>query len=83
MYCHTAAVSQLVDCSPRMWENGIRSQVGNKPKSLNNVVIAPLPNAQQQVRVSRVLIESDDDYKWMPRVTVGVARLRTITAQWP
>ena len=25
----------------------------------------------------------DVHYKQMPRVTVGVARLRTLTAQWP
>ena len=36
------------------------------------VVTAPLLNAQQEVRVSRVL--GDDHYKRMPRVTVGVAR---------
>ena len=73
MYCHTAAGAQLVHCSPRMWENGVRAEVGNKPKLLNHVVTAPLPNAQQQLRVSQVLGESDDDNKWMPRVTVGVA----------
>ena len=42
---------------------------------------APLPNARQKVWVLRVLV--DDYYKHMPRVTVDVARLRTLTAQWP
>ena len=38
-------------------------------------------NARQQVWVSRVLW--DDHYKRMPLVTVGVARWRTFTDQWP
>ena len=38
----------------------------------------PLPNARQQVWVSRVL--GDDHYKLVSHVTVGVARLRTRTA---
>ena len=42
---------------------------------------APLPNARQQVRVSRVL--GDDHYKRIPRVTVDVARWRNLIAQWP
>ena len=36
------------------------------------VVTAPFPNAQQQTGVSWVFV--GDRYKWMPRVTVGVAR---------
>ena len=40
---------------------------------------APLSNARQLVWVSRVL--GDDHYKRIPRVTVGVARLRTLTGQ--
>ena len=36
------------------------------------VVTAPLPNAQQQVRVSRVL--GDDHFKWRTRITVNLAR---------
>ena len=39
---------------------------------VKQVGTAPLPNARQQMRVSRVL--ADDHYKRMPRVTVGVAR---------
>ena len=31
--------------------------------------------------LSRVF--GDDHYKRMPRVTVGVARLRTLAARWP
>ena len=42
------------------------------PKSFKQVVTGPLPNARQQVRLSRVL--GDDHYKRMTRVTVGVAR---------
>ena len=45
-------------------------------KSLKYVVTAPLPNARQQVWVSRVLRE-----EWS-RVTVAVARWRTVTARW-
>ena len=46
------------------------------------MVTAPLLNARQQVRVSRVL--GDDHYKWMPLVT-GVTHQRTLklNAQWP
>ena len=42
------------------------------PKMLKRVETAPLPNARQQVLVSRVL--EDDHYKGLDRVTVGVAR---------
>ena len=38
---------------------------------LKQVVTAPLPNARQQVRVSRVL--GDDHYKGLVHITVGVA----------
>ena len=44
---------------------------------------APLLNAQQlnnQQGVSGVL--RDDIYLEMPRVTVGLSRYRTLTAQW-
>ena len=66
-----------------------RSHVGDrgsitgrdKPKSLNQVVTAPLPNAEQQVRVSR--IQGDDRYKRKFPVKESVARSRTLTAQWP
>ena len=40
-------------------------------KFVKQIVTAPLPNARQWVRVSRIL--GDDHYKQMPRVTVGVA----------
>ena len=41
-------------------------------QSREKVVTSPMLYARQWVRVSRVL--GDDHYKWMPRVTVGVAR---------
>ena len=43
----------------------------DRPRSLKQVVTAPLPNAWQQVFVLRVLV--DDYYKQMPHVTVGLA----------
>ena len=43
----------------------------DRPKSKEQVVTAPLPNARRKVRVSRIL--GDDHNKRMPRVTVGVA----------
>ena len=43
----------------------------DRQKSLEQVVTAPLPNAQQQVWVSRVL--GDDHYKGLACVTVDVA----------
>ena len=49
-------------------------------KSLKQVVTAPLPNARHYVRVSRVLV--DEHFKRVPRVTVNVARYRTLTTQW-
>ena len=52
-----------------MRQIGVRSRDG--PKSLNEVVIASLPNAQQQLRVSRVL--GDNPFKRMTRVMVGLA----------
>ena len=51
----------------------------DRPKSLKQVVTAPLLSARQEVRASRVL--GDDHYKRMTRVTVGVARLRTFIDQ--
>ena len=59
----------------------LRVPVLARPKSKKQVVTAPLLNAQQYLRVSRVL--KDDHYERMSCVTVGVARLRTLTAQWP
>ena len=47
-------------------------------KSLKQV--APLPNTRHYVRVSRVLV--DEHFKWVPLVTVNVARYRTLTTQW-
>ena len=54
----------------------------DKPKSLKQVVTAPLPNAWQPVWVSRVLGD-DHDYKRLARVAVGVARSKTLATQWP
>ena len=51
-----------------VWSHPIR----DRPKSLKQVVTAPLLNARQQVWVSRVL--GDGHYKRIPRVTEGVAR---------
>ena len=42
----------------------------DRPKSLKQVVTAALPNARQEMRLSRVL--GDEHYKRMPRVTVGL-----------
>ena len=74
--------------TPLRWRSGsaFASQAGDqcsipgrdRPKCIKQVVIAPLPNARQQVWVSRVL--GDDHYKGLARVKVGIARL---TAQWP
>ena len=44
------------------------------------VVLLPLPNFRQQVWVSQIL--GDDHYKGLVRITEGVARLRTFSAQW-
>ena len=44
----------------------------DRPTSLKQVVTASLPNARQQVRVSRVL--GNDHYKGLTLVTVGMAR---------
>ena len=44
----------------------------DKSMSMKQVVTARMPHAQQQVLVSWVL--GDDNYKQMPRVTVGVER---------
>ena len=44
----------------------------DRPSSLKQVVTAQLPNARQQVRMSRVL--RDDHYKGLACVTVSVAR---------
>ena len=54
----------------------------DRPKSLKQVVTAPLPNAWQPVWVSRVLGD-DHDYKRLARVAVGVARSKTLATQWP
>ena len=43
-----------------------------RPKSLKQVVTAPLPNARKQVWVLRLL--ADDHYKGLALVTVSVAR---------
>ena len=51
----------------------------DKPKSQKQVVTAQPPNTRQQMRVSWVL--GDDHHKRMIRVTVGVIRLRTLSAQ--
>ena len=44
----------------------------DKPKSVKQVVTAPLPNARQQVWVSWIL--EDGQFKGLAHVTVGVAR---------
>ena len=67
--------------SPRMLKVGCSNPSHDIPKSKKQLVTAPLLNARQQVWVSRVL--GDDHYKRMSRVTVGLARLRTLTARCP
>ena len=67
----------------RRWHSG-RLDVripGATDQVVKQVVAALLLNARQLVGVLRVL--GDDRYKRMPRITVGVARLRNLTAQWP
>ena len=53
----------------------------DRPKSFKQEVTAPLLNARQQVWVSRFL--GDDHNIQASRFKVGVARLRSVTAQWP
>ena len=74
------AVAQWLERSPRKQEVECSNPSRDRPKSLKQAVTVPLPNARHEVWVSRVL--GDDRYKRMPRVTVGVARERTLTAQW-
>ena len=68
---------------PRRWRSGLersplKRKVGcsnpsfNRPKSLKQVVTAPLTNTRHSVWVSRVL--TDDHYIRMTRFTLGVAR---------
>ena len=64
------ALGQWIKAFTSHAEGWVESQ-SEKPMSLKQVVTAPLLNALQQVRVSRVL--GDDHYKRMPRVTEFVA----------
>ena len=52
-----------------------------RSKSLKQVVTAPLLNGLLKVRVSLVI--GDDKYIRLAHVTIGGARQRTVTAQWP
>ena len=52
----------------------------DKPKSLKQVVTAKRSETCVCVKGLRII---DDRYKRMPRVTVCVARYRTLTTLWP
>ena len=65
----TAAVAQSVKASGRL---DVRIPVATDRSDKKQVVTAPLLNALQQLRVSRVL--GDGHYKRMSCVAVGVAR---------
>ena len=67
--------------SPPKRKVGCSNPSRDRPKSLKQVVTAPLPNTHHLMWVSRVL--RDDHHKQIPRVTVSVARYRTLTAQLP
>ena len=60
---------------------GVRIPSTDRLNSSEHIVTGPLPNAQPLVCVSLVL--GDEHYKRMSRVTVGVARKRTLTVEWP
>ena len=77
-----AAVAQSISAfAPQAEGSVFESQPRQTKVVKTGPVTAPLPNARQWVWVSRVL--GKDHYKWMSRFTVDVARLRTLTAQWP
>ena len=57
--------------SSRAFTPDVGDPVWDRPKSLKQVVTAPLLNARQQMWVSWVL--GDDHYKGLAHVTVGVA----------
>ena len=59
-----------------MWKTECLNPGREGPKSLKQVVTAPLPNAPQQICVSRVL--GEDHFKGLVRVTVGVPCQRTL-----
>ena len=67
-----AAVAQWVRAFTPQAESWCVNPSRDRPKSLEQVMTTPLPDAWLKVRVSRVL--GDDHYKQMPRVTEGVAR---------
>ena len=59
---------------------GVRIPAATEPaKLLKQVVTVPLQNARHYVRMSQVF--GDDHFERMPRVTIGVARYRTLTTQ--
>ena len=57
--------------SPRMQKVGCSNPSRDKSKPFIQIKTVPLPNARQQVLVSKIV---GDDHKRMPRVTVGVTR---------
>ena len=63
-----------------VWKVGCLNPSRVRPKSLKQVVTAPLLKAPQQLWVSHVL--RDDHYKQMPCITVGVAHSWILTAPW-
>ena len=70
--------SMLLHVSPLLCAKSFFSpEVVTTNKSLKQVMTAPLPNARQEVWVSRVL--RDDHYKPISRDTVGLAK----NPSWP
>ena len=65
-------ITQGSERSPRKRKVVCSNPRRDKPKSLKQIVTAPLPNTRHKVKVSCVL--GEDHYKGMSRVTVAVAR---------
>ena len=62
-YCEGGAVGESIRLASGTPKVGCSNSRRDRPKLLKQVVKAPLPNARQQVSVSRVL--GDDHYKRM------------------
>ena len=67
-------------CLPRVQEFGVRSPVATY---LSHKRGSDSSTAKRSALVRVSLVLGEDHYKRMPHVTVGVARLRTLSAQWP
>ena len=68
-YCTKGYFHCVIPCKRKV---GCSNPSWDRPKSLKQVVTAPLPNARHYVWVSWVL--KDDHHKRMPLVTVDMAR---------